>query len=61
MPAGTVKSGSKVTFGVKGDTGYYTVDGVKTNIPSLRGLAGGAFRLDGNGGPSIDDLVVTAL
>ena len=61
VPAGTVKAGAKVAFGVKGDTGYYTVDGVKTSIPSLRGLVGGTFRLDGSGGPSIDDLVVTAL
>lgn len=60
-PAGTVKAGAKFAFGVKGDTGYYTVDGVKTSIPSLNGNTGGAFRLDGNGAPSIDDLVVTAL
>lgn len=59
--AGTVKAGSRVTFGVVGNTGYYTVDGVKTTITSLQGNTGGTVRLDGAGSVAIDDLVVKAL
>ena len=59
--AGTVKAGSQITFGVKGDTGYFIVDGVRTDIPSLQGNTGGVLQIDNGAGGAIDNLVVKAL
>ena len=61
LPAGTVKAGSQITFGVKGDTGYFIIDGVRTDIPSLQGNTGGVLHIDNGAGGAIDNLVVKAL
>ena len=58
---GAVKAGSQITFGVKGDTGYYIIDGVRKDIPSLQGNTGGALAIDNGAGGAIDNLVVKAL
>ena len=60
-PAGTVRPGSTLTFGVKGDTGYYIIDGTRTDIPSLQGNTDGYLVFDSGLGTVIDNLVVKAL
>ena len=59
--AGAVRAGSQITFGVKGDTGYFIIDGVRTDIPSLQGNTGGVLQIDNGAGGAIDNLVVKAL
>lgn len=61
-PAGTIKVGSRVAFGAKGNTGYVNVDGVKVlDLPDLRGNEGAAVAILGEGGLAVDDVVVKAL
>ena len=61
-PAGTLKVGSRVEIGAKGNAGYVNVDGVKVlDLPDLRGNTGAYIAILGDGGLAVDDVVVKAL
>lgn len=61
LPAGTVKIGSIVTAGAKGDAWYALVDGANRIEHSARGNTGTTLSIRGPQGFKFDDLVVKAL